>query len=230
MKLCETKEIMDFGNDRVANFYKKLAIFPTWLLSKTPITGNQVTTISLIFLIVGGVYYFDGKIIFGFMFMFIYNLLDYVDGSIARYHGSKSLRGRFLDSMCHQLAIPIITLGIGFYLFTLTNNILYLYLGISGSIFSMFNEITRLRHRIVILEKTENKSKHAGEKHYSNKILKLFQYIFNFPIEFSIYFPIFFYLIDRLEYVVWIYGILMPIRWLIIFYTDSKFDESQMIK
>jgi phosphatidylglycerophosphate synthase len=230
MKFSETKNYLEFKEDKSDNFYKYLAWIPTWILSFTPITGNQVTLISMFFLILGGTSYYLGLPFLGFGLMLIYNILDYVDGSIARYRNKKSLRGYFLDGMCHQLVIPIICMSIGLNYFLKGEEILFLYLAISGSIFNLLCEITRYRRRVCLLEKTSLKGKEVGIKVPEGFIKKSISFLLNTPIGYSIYIPIILLLFNHIEYTLWVYGITTPIRWIIIFYRDSIFNESQMIQ
>jgi len=230
MKLKQVKKNMEFGDDWHANIYKHIATIPTWLFLMTGISGNTVTIISFLFLLAGGYFYFQGQVILAFLGMFIYTVLDYTDGRIAKIKKQKSLRGYFLDGMCHQFVIPLITIGLAYFYYNLTSDITWIYLGISGAIFAMMCEATRYRRRICILEKTNLKGKEVGVMKKESTIKKLVSFVFNAPVEFSIYIPIILFAFSHMEYTLWLYGIIMPVRWLLIFYTDSKFDESLMIR
>jgi phosphatidylglycerophosphate synthase len=72
-----------------------------WLY-RTPITSHQVILISLIFGILSSVLIIQDSellVILGAILLFYKNVLDKVDGSLARVRGTATRRGRFYDSI-----------------------------------------------------------------------------------------------------------------------------------
>ena len=88
--------------DRV--FYRPIGFKIAVLLKSTPITPNIITVIS-IFVGAGGclMFYPDNFLLInlvGFVLLVIANILDCVDGQLARITGIKSEIGRILDGFC----------------------------------------------------------------------------------------------------------------------------------
>jgi hypothetical protein len=91
--------------DRV--FYRPLGFRIALLLKSTPITPNAITVIS-IFVGVGACLLFypaDSLLInlVGFLLLVFANILDCVDGQLARITGIKSKIGRILDGFCGDI-------------------------------------------------------------------------------------------------------------------------------
>ena len=88
-----------YGNQKVYRawynkYVSKISIYMTWLLLHTSITPNQVTIIELILVILSQIFLFSGNlwhIFIGLMIFQLTNLLDCVDGEIARYKKNQAL-------------------------------------------------------------------------------------------------------------------------------------------
>lgn len=66
--------------------------------------------------------------------LFLFDLLDAVDGEIARWHGTSSTRGLFLDQMSHML-VGFPSLGIAaLHAHVITQQTLYLYLALAAMV------------------------------------------------------------------------------------------------
>ena len=83
------------------------AIILTWIFVRLGVSGNAVSWISGIFVIVGacGLASNNAYIVvagsFGYMAFY---LLDYVDGSVARYNGTAGMSGQYVDWIIHIIA------------------------------------------------------------------------------------------------------------------------------
>jgi hypothetical protein len=83
------------------------AIILTWVFVRLGVSGNTVSWISGIFVILGacGLASNDAYIIiagsFGYM---VFYLLDYVDGGVARYNGTAGMSGQYVDWVIHIIA------------------------------------------------------------------------------------------------------------------------------
>jgi phosphatidylglycerophosphate synthase len=89
----------------------------------TNITPNQVSIASFVLAIIGGLYFLKGdykSILIGAIFAFFYNILDMMDGRIARAKKTGSLLGKWLDAMIDFVVFPYLiftlALGIGTYM------------------------------------------------------------------------------------------------------------------
>jgi len=99
-------------------FARRLSIYLTWLLAHTPLSANEVTLLSLLFM-AGGATCLGLKSDYGppagALLMVLGYLLDCSDGEIARLRGQTSLRGMYLGAIGHAVTIPamFIAAGIG---------------------------------------------------------------------------------------------------------------------
>jgi len=97
-------------------FYQPLAALITYKLRKTNITPNQITIISLIFGIIGGMsIYFDYKLM-AVIILNISFILDCVDGQLARLKNMQSFFGMWLDNISDRIVegVVYIALSINF--------------------------------------------------------------------------------------------------------------------
>ncbi|MBP1638785.1 MAG: hypothetical protein H6Q17_368 [Bacteroidetes bacterium] len=91
--------------DRV--FYRPVGFQIALLLRSTPVTPNIITIISIFVGVFGCVlFYPDDNLainLLGFVFLVFANILDCVDGQLARITGIKSKIGRILDGFCGDI-------------------------------------------------------------------------------------------------------------------------------
>lgn len=139
-------------------YVSKISIYVTWLLVHTPITPNQVTIIEFILVIFSSIFLFSGSlwhIFIGLLIIQFTNLLDCVDGEIARYRKKSSLVGVHLEDIYHQLVSYLMFFPLAFGVFLQTGWKSVLIFGFLCSIFSksviipsMYSAIidTRLHH------------------------------------------------------------------------------------
>ena len=111
-------------------YVSKLSIYVTWLLLHTKIEANHVTIIEYFLIFISSAFLFFGKlnyILIGIMIIQFSNLLDCVDGEIARYRKKSSLTGVSLENIYHELVsyFMFFPLAFGVFLQTgwkITNN------------------------------------------------------------------------------------------------------------
>jgi len=123
--------------------WRRLSLPITFLLAKTRISANQVSILSLVFGILAAFSYSYGTpdyLILGSFLLFVYQLLDNVDGEIARLKKQTSVKGRLYDNYTGVIkdCFLIFGLTIGFSrqmesinIFYLEENIPTWYLGFS---------------------------------------------------------------------------------------------------
>ena len=100
LKSIETENFLD----RI--FYRPIGYRIALLLSKTPITPNVVTIISIFVGVFAGILLYYQNIyinLIGFALLVVANILDCVDGQLARLTGIKSAAGRILDGLAGDL-------------------------------------------------------------------------------------------------------------------------------
>ena len=99
-KISDREDIGMNYHDFKTKFEMGLSIYFTWVFIRFGVSANIVTTISGIFALIGGVLFAFNNIWLlwlGILFLELYNILDFSDGEIARYHKSGSIFGWFID-------------------------------------------------------------------------------------------------------------------------------------
>jgi len=93
-----------------ASLQRGPSVYLTWLLVRTPITPNVITLVSIACGVAGSIasaqVSWNAKMA-GFVLIYLNLLLDRVDGEVARYKHTYSLRGIYLDELNH-LFIPLL--------------------------------------------------------------------------------------------------------------------------
>lgn len=120
--------------------YRKISEPVAVLLSKTPITPNQVSFISITSSAIAGIFFSLGEWKYsaiGYLFLQLTLLMDHVDGNLARYTNKSSVFGNWVDEISNKLHKFFFVIGLSIGIFKLTNNYLYLVLG-SVAIFNWF--------------------------------------------------------------------------------------------
>jgi phosphatidylglycerophosphate synthase len=100
-----------------ALYMRRLSIYATWLLAKTPITPNQVTGLMIVCGVgAGAVLALPGiwAALGAALLIQIYLLLDCSDGELARWTGRTSIAGVYLDRVGHYFAEAALLIGLGF--------------------------------------------------------------------------------------------------------------------
>ena len=120
---CQSTRIVYgvIGNNWIGENYNKVSIYLTWVLLHTGITANQVS-LSCIFLAIFAGWLISLGSIFSVLFiivLFLINVLDHVDGEIARYRHTASDKGTLLDTMVDGLIHPFLFIGFGIACFSL---------------------------------------------------------------------------------------------------------------
>lgn len=120
---------------RISNY-----ITPIFILLK--IKPNFVTGINFIISIIS-IYFFlslkNELILYGVIFYFIFRILDFTDGTVARYRSLSTFYGRFLDSILDIFYECFLFLSISFYIFSLFGEKNILIAGYILSIFAVFS-------------------------------------------------------------------------------------------
>jgi len=112
-----------------------------YLVNKTNITPNQVTTASLLFAIFAGVAFYYAYFVMGAILYQMSYTLDIVDGSIARSRHLSSRIGAFYDVMTDWLKAPLLFIVV-FQKFEAFNLLIILYfLLFVGCLISKYNDM-----------------------------------------------------------------------------------------
>lgn len=116
-KICQPEDV---DQTPLARTYRGISIYITKLFLYTPITPNQITLLGVVIYIGGAALFTLGSplmIIIGGLVVRAAILLDYVDGNVARYRGTSSPEGAFLDKLsdCIPQILLFIFLTFGVY-------------------------------------------------------------------------------------------------------------------
>jgi phosphatidylglycerophosphate synthase len=100
-----------------ALYMRKLSIYVTWALARTPLTPNQVTGLMILAgLLAGAVLALPGlwAAVAAAVLIQLYLLLDCSDGELARWTNRTSITGVYLDRVGHYFAEAALLIGLGF--------------------------------------------------------------------------------------------------------------------
>ncbi len=111
LKKIEVEEIFDLY------FYRPLAFLLVKAIYPTNITPNQLTLISMIFGVIGAIFYSAGNhkaFIIGALLVLLYNVVDCSDGQLARLKKNGTPVGRILDGIADYVVSTAVYFGIAF--------------------------------------------------------------------------------------------------------------------
>jgi len=122
-------------------FEKKTAVLVDFLY-KINITPNILTIFGLIFVIIGSIFIVLKQFIIAGIFLSIGNILDALDGYLARKYNQATKFGAFLDSVIDRFsdAFPLIAIS-----YLLRNNDFIFFISLLSIIFSFMVSYTRAR-------------------------------------------------------------------------------------
>ena len=133
---------------------RRFSVYFTWLLLRTPITPNQITSLMILIGIVGGIFLgMKGSLngLIGVLFLQLFLIFDCVDGEIARYKRKFSSKGKLLDLIANDVVFISLFSGLIFKIFngnykifnfSLSYNPLVTILGISATIFFLLFKLS----------------------------------------------------------------------------------------
>jgi phosphatidylglycerophosphate synthase len=107
-ELRQIAQSMKTGADRRLSYriFRAVSIYLTRVLLHAPVTANQVTALSICVGIAGILLISMDSVavaIGGYLLMFLYHILDKVDGEIARFRNEYSIHGIYLDNIGHYV-------------------------------------------------------------------------------------------------------------------------------
>jgi len=155
LKKLEVEELFDLY------FYRPLAFLLVKAIYSTSITPNQLTVISMIFGVLGGICYSFGThkaFMFGAVLYLLYNVVDCSDGQLARLKKNGTTIGRILDGVADYVVSVALYFGIGFGYANNSSNPFLMWLltaaaGISNAIQSGLLDYYRTRYLDYVLNR-----------------------------------------------------------------------------
>lgn len=167
-KICQKNDDEIFITDKL--IFRKLSIYVTKIFIIFNISANGATLLSLVCALIGSLLLMSNssiKILIAFIFVFLYWVLDYVDGELARYNifngkQKPSLQGEYFDYLVHFFSTNIMFICIGYSSYVLYDNKLFYILGvISGIGISNFPNLVA---SMIIVKNINKKSKLNDEQ------------------------------------------------------------------
>ncbi len=140
---------------------RPISYYLIWFLVPFGITGNQVSLFNILFFIVPFILISIGNrnlAIIGTSLLVFLCVLDYVDGGLARYYRNKTLKGRYLEHLFHELCVPALFFALGVYSFKYFGNYYFLLLGVA-TMFCAFlmNVVGSSKYKILLRHFIQNK-------------------------------------------------------------------------
>lgn len=138
--------------DRKENIFpyfivRPISYFFTIPLVRLNVSANSVSIFSVFIAIIGAILIGIGDYklrIIGALLIFLWIVLDCVDGNLARYYGKPSAKGEFLDAMGGYVVNATVFMSLGSAAYIQNENPIYLYLGYLSSICAI---LPRLLHQ-----------------------------------------------------------------------------------
>jgi phosphatidylglycerophosphate synthase len=95
----------------------EISLVLVWVLLKTNITPNQVTSLSIISGVLCGILYASGYLFYGSFCLFLSHILDCTDGNLARASQKFHPKGKWYDVTGDRIREAAIFIGISIYFF-----------------------------------------------------------------------------------------------------------------
>jgi phosphatidylglycerophosphate synthase len=126
------------GEDWTSRQYRAVSIFLSVPLARTGVSANLITIAWVVLGVLGAValgcpHYWVR--VGGACLLQFSELLDFVDGEVARLNRQTSKVGVFLDGVGHDVIQRSLFLPLGYEVFRATNNVAYLFLAFSAGVF-----------------------------------------------------------------------------------------------
>jgi phosphatidylglycerophosphate synthase len=140
--ICQTRiEKQPFYERRFARLF---SIYITRVLILTPITANQTTLLYILVGILAASCFTFGTVglnIAGIVLLQLWYIMDCVDGEVARYRGTTSVTGVYLDLLSHYIAHPLVIACIGWGLFRKFDDSKALIFAFSAALFVVLHDL-----------------------------------------------------------------------------------------
>lgn len=116
----------------------EISLFLTWILTRTKITPNQVTSASFLCSVLCGAFFAYGHFFTGAAFLFLSHILDCTDGNLARAKSLFSPMGKWMDIAGDRLGEIILFMGVSYYFYRNGASYFWVILPIIDSLFLLF--------------------------------------------------------------------------------------------
>jgi phosphatidylglycerophosphate synthase len=155
------QEIKDYPY--VSPFFRRISPYFTKFFVEHNVTANQVTALSILFVIVGGLLFVFGDyylMLIGCLFYLLWQLLDFVDGEIARVTNLKTIGGLYLENVHHSFDSCFFAFfGIGLY--KMLGSIAFAYFGFVITLFLYLGKCFMFSRVIAMKEGIQKEKRYA---------------------------------------------------------------------
>ena len=113
--LISTDALLSFDTKLDRCIHRPVAEVLALILSKTPVSPNQVTVLTLVPAALACAFFSLGTVlssVIGIFFFYLWSVLDHADGSLARLKKQTSAWGRILDDAFDVIASTLVLLGV----------------------------------------------------------------------------------------------------------------------
>lgn len=141
-EICQTTRPSIFS-DFLSRFYYRVAIYFTWVCLFLGLSANQVTILSGVFAIIGGLLIASNNyflLAIGSICFHLFAILDMSDGEVARYRKQGGVSGHFLDWYMHFISSSFFMLGLFLSSYPYLENKFLLLIGLMAVIFPILDK------------------------------------------------------------------------------------------
>ena len=166
-------------------YLRRISIYFTKLFLILGMSANQVTVIGLfVYLLAFVLFCFGPPIwIIGTLLMIFWYIMDFSDGEVARYEGTSSLKGKWLDDRIGEVAPVMKWFGITIGIYTMFPSLPVLLFGSLAIVFPRLRHMLK-KHYKLLTEKSQSDRKMREEyiinnSHDKNKKVSLISFVVN---------------------------------------------------
>lgn len=171
--ICQKNKEENYFFDRF--FFRKISIYFTIIFIKLKIKANQATFLSLVAALAACYFLmFNTPVMMAVavICIFLYHMLDHVDGELARYHISRgqqepSLKGQYFDVLIHKYSTNLFLFFLGVSVYNMYGYTFAVYLGFAACIgMSAFPNL--LASQVILQKIGGNKQVVDDDEHVSD--------------------------------------------------------------
>ena len=144
----------------ITSALRKISPYFTKFSIEHGISANQVSLFTILFGIAGSILFLFGDPFLMLLSSLLYlfgNLLDHVDGEIARMTNTKTIAGAFLEEISWQIAEFTFFIFFGFGLYNLSGNILFVICGFSFALSTWIVRSLRQSMELMLVDEMNEK-------------------------------------------------------------------------
>jgi len=174
LEKCIDKDRPDIQLSLWDRFFIRVTIYVTRVLLELHVSANLATGFGLISVLIGGALLIFPQPVFWFIgvfFIALWEVFDFVDGQIARYNKTSSMKGARWAGICHHIIEPYIIICASIGLWQSLNNFLPVVSGFTGLLGHTLTISNQLLPFIVIYDRKlsydafQTQKKTSGQAH-----------------------------------------------------------------